>query len=451
MSMNRTGPVNRVAIIGAGIAGLTAAHDLAQRHGYQVSIYEGSEEIGGLAAGFKGRSQWEWPLEKFYHHLFTNDDAIIQLTREIGAEALLDFYRPTTVMRYSGRSFPFDSPARLLQFPYLSLPEKLRMGAVLAYLKYHPRPPWRLFDKIVAEPWLEQWMGRRGYRMLWQPMLEGKFGAHYTSVNLAWFWARIYKRTPRLGYYRGGFQTFVDRLADRVRALGVAIELKAPVQAIVPRGADGFALDIGGQFSGRQAVEADLVLSTVSPGLMQRLAPSLPAGYLGQLAQLQSMGAVVMTLALDRPLTQGIYWINVPKAEGLPFLAVVEHTNMVDPAHYGGDHLLYIGDYLDPEHRYFSMSQEELLAEFLPALTRFNPDFRPDWVTGAWLHRAKYAQPVPVVGYADMIPDLRTPLPGLYFASMSQVYPWDRGTNYAVEIGRRVAQMIDADRNCVNA
>jgi protoporphyrinogen oxidase len=431
----------RVAIVGAGVAGLTAAYDLAQTSAYAVHIYEGSNQVGGLAAGFKGRPEWEWPLEKFYHHLFTNDDAIIGLTREIGAESRLVFHRPTTVMHYQGMDYPFDSPTRLLRFPHLSLPEKVRMGAVLAFLKYHPRPPWRAFDKILADHWLARWMGRRGYHMLWRPMLEGKFGPYYQDVNLAWFWARVYKRTPRLGYYEGGFQTFVDALAVRVRALGVEVETDSPVQRIDPRPGGGFVLHV----DGRPDIHADLVLTTVSPGLMGRMVPTLPEDYSSQLRQLKSMGAVVMTLALDRQLTQDTYWINVPKAEGLPFLALVEHTNMIDPIHYAGDHLLYLGDYLDPEHRYFEMSQEDLLAEFLPALSRFNPHFRPEWVTGSWLHRAKYAQPVPVTGYEAMIPDVRTPVDGLYFASMSQVYPWDRGTNYAVEMGRRVAQLIKTD------
>ncbi len=118
---------------------------------------------------------------------------------------------------------------------------------------------------------------------------------------------------------------------------------------------------------------------------------------------------------------------------------------MIDPVHYAGDHLLYLGDYLDPSHPYFSMSQAELQAEFLPALSRFNPNFSAEWVTGVWLHKEVYAQPVPVQGYAARIPAIRTPLAGLYFASMSQVYPWDRGTNYAVEMGRRVAEMIEQD------
>ncbi|MBI1295714.1 FAD-dependent oxidoreductase [bacterium] len=443
MTQNGSTAKPQIAIIGGGVAGLTAAYDLARTGAYAVHIFEASEQVGGLAAGFKGRSEWSWPLEKFYHHLFTNDDAILDLTRELDADPLLTFHRPLTVMHYQGADYPFDSPTRLLRFPHLSLPEKLRMGAVLAYLKYHPRPPWRTFDQIVADPWLERWMGSRGYRMLWRPMLEGKFGPHYQAINLAWFWARVYKRTPQLGYYEGGFQTFVDVLATKVRALGVTVETGVAVETVEPLSEGRFALHI----EGRPRVTADRVLSTVSPGLMQRLTPSLPASYLSQLGQLKSMGAVVMTVALDRPLTQGIYWINVPKAEGLPFLALVEHTNMIDPAHYAGDHLLYLGDYLEPSHRYFEMTQDELLAEFLPALTRFNPNFEPNWVTGAWLHRAKYAQPVPVTGYESMIPSVRTPVAGLYFASMSQVYPWDRGTNYAVEMGRRVAKMINADQH----
>jgi protoporphyrinogen oxidase len=157
------------------------------------------------------------------------------------------------------------------------------------------------------------------------------------------------------------------------------------------------------------------------------------------------MGAVVTTIALKKQLMPDIYWANISKREGLPFLALVEHTNMIPPTHYGGDRLIYIGDYLDTDHRYFELDEEGLLAEFTPHLSRFNPEFRPDWITGAWTHKAKYAQPVPPVGYAAMIPDIRTPLRGLYFASMSQVYPWDRGTNYAVEIGRNVAKLIVED------
>ncbi|MBX3015486.1 MAG: NAD(P)/FAD-dependent oxidoreductase [Caldilineaceae bacterium] len=432
----------RVAIIGGGLTGLTAAYDLVHhaRQPVTVTIYEANEQLGGLAAGFKGRPTWDWPLEYFYHHLFTNDDAILGLTRELGLADLLEVHRPTTVIYYQGRTYPLDSPLRLLLFPGMSLVDRVRMGMVLAYLKYHPRPPWQQFDKLLADQWLQRWLGEAGHDAIWRPMLQGKFGAHYTDVNLAWFWARIYKRTPKLVYYRGGFQAFVDGLAQRLPRAQVTWQTGIAVERIQPRVDQGWQVTAAGQVT-----DFDVVLSTVSPALMQRLAPDLPADYLAQLGQLKSMGAVVLTVALDRQLLQETYWVNLPKREGFPFLALVEHTNMIDPAHYGGEHLLYLGDYLDPDHRYFAMDMEELLAEFTPHLAKLNPAFQPSWITGAWVHKAKYAQPVPPVGYLEMIPEIRTPLPGLYFASMSQVYPWDRGTNYAVELGRKVAKLIQAD------
>lgn len=430
-----------VAIIGGGIAGLTAAYDLTHDRAVQVTLYESSGQLGGLAAGFRGRPEWEWPLEHFYHHLFTNDNAILNFTQELGLADLLQVHDRTTVMHYQGRNYPLDTPLRLLQFPHLPLLDRLRVGAVLGYLKYHPRPPWLYFDTVVADQWLARWMGRTGYETLWQPMLQGKFDRHYTEVNLAWFWARIYKRTKQLIYFRGGFQAFVDGLAQRIRSQGVEIITRATVQRIQPRPAGGFQIE----FTDQSSATFDAVLSTVSPGLMARLTPALPAEYLGKLRALKSMGAVVLTVALDRRLMQNVYWVNVPKSAGMPFLALVEHTDMIDPSHYAGDHLLYIGNYLDPDHPYFAMDKAQLLAEFTPHLRKFNPDFQPNWITGAWVHKAKYAQPVPPVGYAALIPDLRTPLPGLYFASMSQVYPWDRGTNYAVEMGRKVAKLIQED------
>ncbi|MGL4651529.1 MAG: FAD-dependent oxidoreductase, partial [Caldilineaceae bacterium] len=387
----------------------------------------------------------EWPLEHFYHHLFTNDDAILGLTRELGLEALVETHRPTTVLHTHGQNHPFDSPVRLLQFPHLGLFAKLRMGAVLAFLKYWPFPPWRRFDRVLADAWLATWMGRSGYEAVWGPMLEGKFGSYAPEVNLAWFWARIYKRTPRLAYYRGGFQAFVEGLAQRVQAQQGQLVTGARITAVrpAPAGSDARLLV---ERVGAPPEPFDVVIVTTSPGLMERLAPDLPPHYLGRLQALTSTGAVVLTVALDRQLlTDGAYWVNLPKRDGFPFLALVEHTNMIDRSHYGGDHLLYLGDYLPPDHRYFDFSAEQLVAEFAPYLRRFNSAFDPSWITGAWVHKARYAQPVPPVGYAEMIPDIRTPLPGLYFASMSQVYPWDRGTNYAVEIGRRVAGLVQED------
>jgi protoporphyrinogen oxidase len=177
--------------------------------------------------------------------------------------------------------------------------------------------------------------------------------------------------------------------------------------------------------------------------LLAKLAPDLPPDYLQGLLNLKSMGAVVMVLSLKHQLSeQSYYWYNIPKKAGFPFLALVEHTNFLSPEHFGGDHIVYIGDYLETDHEYFQLNEQELLERFLPVLPRFNSKFQRDWIKKVWLWRTAYAQPIPLVDHSQNIPAIQTPIPGLFFASMSQVYPWDRGTNFAVEIGRRAARMM---------
>jgi len=425
----------RIAIIGAGATGLSAAYDLA-RAGHQVSVFEAGDRVGGLAAGFKA-DHWDWTLEKFYHHWFASDRDILGLIDELGARDRVVFPRPVTVVYYQGKFYPFDSPQRWLSFPGFSWLDVMRFGAIGAYFKALPNGV-RL-ERYTADAWLRRWMGQRAYDLIWRPLLVGKFGErYYRDINLAWLWARIKSRTQHLGSFKGGFQAFLDLLAEHVRRHGATIALNSPIAEVTPRPGGGFTLATP---SG--AAEFDQCIATTSPRLLARIAPQLPEGYRNQLTSLKSLGAVVMVLALNRQLTD-YYWFNLPKEAGFPFLALVEHTNFLPREHYGGDHLIYCGDYLEPDHEYFRMSPDALLERFLPSLSRFNPAFDRSWVKQTWLWRVDYAQPVPLVNHSQNIPAIKTPLDGLWLASMSQVYPWDRGTNYAVQLGRRVAGMIRA-------
>jgi len=428
----------KAAIVGAGAGGLAAAYDLA-RAGVQVTLFEAADHVGGLAAGFKDE-RWDWSVERYYHHWFASDHAILGLIDELGWSDRVLFPRPVTAVFHDGRFYPLDSAFAVLRFPALPFLDRLRLGMVVAYLKYIAR--WQPLEHVTADRWMRRWVGSRAYEILWEPLLVGKFGPHYKEVNMAWFWARLKARTPRLGTFTGGFQAFMDEFAQHVVSLGVELKLNTAVEAIEPRPAGGLRLTVDGV-----ALDFDACLVTTSPGLLARLAPALPEAYLARLLALKSMGAVVVIVALEHQLsTRGFYWHNLPKSAGFPFLSLVEHTNFLSPEHYGGDHIVYMGDYLDVDHEYFSLSKQELLERFMPSLKRVNPDFTADWVRASWLFRTAYAQPVPPVDHSQAIPDLQTPLPGLWFASMSQVYPWDRGTNFAVQIGRQAAQrMLAAD------
>jgi len=266
-------------------------------------------------------------------------------------------------------------------------------------------------------------------------------------VPMSFMWARIVKRTLKLGTYVGGFQAFLDELARQLRSKGVEIRLATRAERIVLRAGAPALMTDGGE------APFDRILSTTSPGLMLRLTEGLADTAYGKtLAELKSIGGLCVVFALRRPLMpDDTYWLNLPATtadksrSAFPFLALVEHTNFISRERYGGDHIVYCGDYVPPDHEYFGLSEAALIERFIPALQKINPSFGKEWIRKSWVWRAPYAQPVPELNHSRNIPGLRTPIPGLYWASMSQVYPWDRGTNYAVEIGRRAASLILQD------
>jgi protoporphyrinogen oxidase len=431
----------KIAVVGAGITGLSAAYDLLGA-GHSVVVYEASSYAGGLASGFQD-DNWEWPLERYYHHLFRQDKSIIDLVHEIGMGDDLFWPRPITSVLYKNHIVPFDSPKAWITFPGFNLLDVARFGSVSAYLRF--TNPWKQLEKQTADEWLRRWYGDKIYDTVWKPLMIGKFGPHYKEANMAWMWARLHVRSPRLGYFRGGFQTFVDTLAAAVENRGGQIRVDSPVHAIETMEDGSLNIKLDGEES-----TVDKCLVTTSPALLSRMATQLPEEYLGKLSRLKSMGAVVLVLALKSRLMKETYWLNLPatapdkQQDDIPFLALVEHTNYIDRHHYGGDHIVYCGDYVVPDHDYFDMADKQIESLFVKTLPKINPKFNTAWVRKSWVFRTRYGQPVPEINHSENIPDIPTPINNLYFASMSQVYPWDRGTNYAVEIGRKaVSMMID--------
>ncbi len=426
----------RVAIVGAGFVGLTAAYDLA-RAGLPVTVVEAVDCAGGLAAGFRDE-HWEWSLEHFYHHLFTSDHHIMDLARQTGFGDRLIQRRPITAYQFQGRGYALDGVLPVLRFSGIPFVDRVRMGLVIAYLKL--ARDWRPLEQTTVRDWVCRWMGEPAYRVIWEPLLIGKFGKYHQGIPMSWLWARLHKRSARLIYFQGGFQAFADHLQLTVERSGADIRLGTPVERI-RRGPQG-VLEL---ITPQGAVAADRVIWTTAPQALAERAPDLPDQYRARLLELRHLGALVVILALDRQLMERIYWLSLDKRE-FPFLACVEHTNFMPRECYGGDHLVYLGDYPPPTDGIFELSDDELLDEWLPALGAINPQFDRRWIRHSWVFRSPYAQPVFPLGYSALVPGLETPLPGLLLASMSQVYPWDRGTNYAVELGHQVAALILRER-----
>jgi protoporphyrinogen oxidase len=415
--------------LGAGALGLTVAMRLARR-GDHVTVIEREPLPGGLASGFQP-APGIW-LEKFYHHLFRSDGRAIAMIEELGLGDRLEWHRPVTASLHDGQSHQLDSPLSLLKFAPLSIKDRLRMGAALAALKAMPNP--RLLEGQTAADWLRRWMGTTAYELAWEPLLRGKFGAAAGDIAMPWFWARVHDRTRELGYLRGGFQQLYERMAENVRSSGGQTRFGTSVTSIH---ADDHGLLVETDDGGERF---DTVVSTFAPRLVARLVPDLPATWRSLHEWGSAYGAHCVVLALDRPLTS-VYWLNI-NDPGYPFMALVEHTNLLPPADYGGRHLIYLGNYRPMDDPLMSASQAEVLDEFLPHLERIDPSFDRSWVTGAWVFAAPFAQPIVTTEYREHIPPFRTPIPNLWTASMFQVYPHDRGQNYSIALADRLVEQM---------
>jgi protoporphyrinogen oxidase len=425
------------AVLGAGALGLTVAYRLALR-GDHVVIIEREPIAGGLAAGFE-LEPGIW-LDKFYHHLFRGDRHAIGLIKQLGLGEELVWRRPLTVALRDGEVHQLDSPTSLLRFKPLPLLDRLRMGAWLAYLKVLPSPG-RLEGKTAAD-WIGRRMGKRGYDVVWGPLLRGKFGELADQIAMPWFWARVHDRTAELGYLRGGFQALYHRLAERIEDFGGEVLLGREVREVRSAPIGGLIVTHAAAASPAPAEElhVDRVVSTLAVRLTCRLTPELPDAYRSRHEWGQAYGAHCLVLALDRSLTDA-YWMNV-NDPGYPFMALVEHTNYMDAADYGGRRLVYLGNYRPMDDPLLRMNTYDVLEAFAPHLARINPAFTTDWVTDAWSFAAPFAQPIVTVDYRQHIPPFETPVRGLWVASMFQVYPHDRGQNYSIDLAERVVQRL---------
>lgn len=124
-----------------------------------------------------------------------------------------------------------------------------------------------------------------------------------------------------------------------------------------------------------------------------------------------------------------------------PFLVVVEHTHMISRKHYGGDTIVYVGSYREPSDPVLNYTKRRLLNLYHPYLEKLSPGYRRH-IKKTILSFAPFAQPIMDVGYNQRVPSFQTPHRHVYLANIDMIYPWDRGTNYAIALGKRVALCI---------
>lgn len=431
----------KVAIIGGGILGLSLAYELSHA-GFKVTVLEKNSDWGGLASGLKIEGE---NIEKYYHHWFRSDSAIQDLIKELGLGHKLQFLESSMGIFLDGKLHNFSGSLDLLKFRPLNIFNRLRAGLVSFYLqksKYSAK-----YEDIKAIEWCRKYYGKQATEQIWEPLLKGKFGKYYENIAMSWMWARIHDRASSrthplakeyLGYLDGGFQDLIDALVSRLAEYGVTLINNCDISSYTKTKAGHELTFLALPTNGKKQT-FDIVVSTIPGPIFSKIFP-ITDQEKKKISKIKYLGATCMILELEKSITP-YYWVNINDPEA-PFLALVEHTNFVDSGMFGGKKIVYIAKYIDPTEKLFNQTQDELLDLYCDYLVKINADFKKDWIQKIHFFKSAFAQHVVTTSY--QVPEYETSVDGLYYANFTQVYPHDRGTNYAVEQAKTLSNLIIA-------
>jgi protoporphyrinogen oxidase len=430
-----------VVIVGAGFTGLVAGLDLA-RAGKKVLIVERDAGPGGLAGTFEFKNGIT--IEKFYHHWFNNDEYVPELASELGIADQIVTLPSKTGMYFNGKHWRLSTPMDLLRFSPLPLLDRIRLG--LLVFKVRQIKDWKTIEHLSIREWLEPLCGKNVFKIVWQPLIESKFSVYADAVNAVWFWKKLVLRGStrdkqggeQLAYFRGGFGRLAQKIADEIVRLGGEIRYGTEVVGTSVVNGHIAALE-----TSQGSVASQHFLFTPSFHVIANIFDgAADPQWLESLRRVNYLGNMCLVLQLDRSLSE-TYWLNV-NDPGFPFVGVIEHTNFDPPENYDGKHIVFISRYLATQDPVWAYHDREYLEFAMGHLRRMFPEFNESWVQDFRVWRAEYAQPVTERNYSQYVPKRETPFPNATISTMAQIYPEDRGTNYAIREGREVARAISA-------
>jgi protoporphyrinogen oxidase len=435
--LNNDNSQRQIAIVGGGIMGVALAYKLAQQ-GLKITVYERSDNLGGLASYmlYDGAR-----MDRFYHTILSSDTSMQSLIEESGVADKRHFVATKQGFYDNGKLYDFNTPVDFLLFPPLNIFQRFRLGLQVIYSQFES--DWRKMDTVPVEDWLVKVSGRGVYRKVWKPLLRAKFDSTSDNVPATYIWSRLRRMMgTRKGvtskemmcYLENGYYTLIEGLAKKCEALGVSLNVKAPIEEIVIEDGCAVGVRIGGEVR-----RYDMVISTLASPILTMLIPGAPQSFRDMLAKQQYLGVLCPLLILKKQLLP-YYVLNITD-ESIPFTAVVETTNLINPEHVKGYHLVYLPKYLAPENEMATWPEEKVKSEWMKHFKRMFPNFDEADIAAFIVQRAKYVEPIRPMGTLDEIPPIRTPVKNLYMGNTVMIYP-ELGNGEAVT--RYVLKVADA-------
>jgi len=435
-----------IAIIGGGFTGLTAAKELT-KFGFKVTIFEGNGQLGGLASGC---SILENSIEKSPHIVLKNDKYLFKLLDELEIKHKLNFYKSSISTYYDNKLYPMMNPIDLLKFSPLKFHNRIRAGLAVLYLQKIKN--WKKLSSITAINWLYKYAGDQVTKIMWEPLLKGKFGNYFDKVTMEFLWSRIKSRvdcrdkksnSEILGYLEGGWEVLIKSILDSLKKSNLS---QIKLNSIVSNIENNENKDKVKLTAGEKIYFFDSVLMTVPSNVASKLLKNNDLNlksFLSNLEKIKYLDAAVMLFATKKPISK-YFWHNI-NIDNSPFVVLQTLTNLIGNQSFNNNHVHYIVDYISRDHKYMKCTDQELINTWTNALQKLFPNFDTQSIIESKVFRLKNAQHIVDMGYEEKIPNYRTPLKNVYLCNFSQLYPMDRGINYAIRDGYRISKLISSD------
>lgn len=420
-------------VIGGGITGLVAAHELSSR-GLPVLLVECADRIGGLlrVTTLEGASV---PVEEYYHAVFSGETHTTRLIEDVGLADRLEWSQSASGGYAGDRFYRLSTPLDLLRYRPLTFAQRLSVGFLTLRMLYTKN--LSRYDGITAREWATARAGEGAYRRFFEPLMRGKYGDEADRIAASWFISRIRLRNQRgtkgerLGYLRGSFKTLLDALDERIVGRGGCILLNSRVEGAEVRGGCITRVTV----NGRQ-YDVSAVISTIPPRELAKIV-ALPGSFL-DVYDLPYQGVVCVLLALDRSLT-GVWWTNI-MSKNLRFNALVEHTRFRPVGDYGS-HVHYLASYPGNDSRFFDMPSDEVFREYFASLREIFPTLSEKNIVDYRVVVDRESAVIPRVGVAERIRTLgvRTPIDNLFVGGIVNSYP-ERSINTCIARARECVE-----------
>jgi len=435
----------KIGIIGGGFTGLGTAFYLLESglKNSEIVLIEKDDSVGGLASGFKA-SGWDWYLDKLVHHWFSTDKYVLELVKKVGLGNKIIIKNTKSSCFKDGKIAELDSPLSLLKFPFISFLSRLRTGIVMAYFRLQGKEGWKKYEGETSYNLIKKLMGLESFNVIWKPLFEGKFGKYAEKVNGAWIWGRINPRTKSLVYVEGGFQNFLNKVKEYLKNKGIKIILNSEVKKVEKKHRK-FIIHLKNRKVTK--LEFDIVVMAVPFSVFLNVVEGLPKDYVKEISKLKSIASQYLILETEKSIIGDTYWLNINESK-FPFMLLADHTNFVGKKGYGGRHITYVGKYLENSDKLYKLNKQQLLKKIEPYLKQVNKEFSLKWIKRSWLFRFDNSQPLLPLNYSKKMPSIKTPIKNLYVANMFHIYPWDRGTNNALEIAKKVTKIVENTLVC---